>query len=167
MDKSNALTILKHAFLMERKGKSLYLKAMEDTKDEGVKEFFKSLADDEQEHMEILGRQFKAYMNDGKFIAGGWEDDGSKVSAPEILSDDLKARINAAGFEATAITAAIAFEQKAVQMYAERAEETDDPEESKLYSWLSKWEKTHLKKLSDLEAALIEDVWNDNNFWPF
>lgn len=167
MDKSNALTILKHAFLMERKGKSLYLKAMEHAEDQGVKDFFKSLADDEQEHMDILERQFKSYMKSGKFIAGGWEGDGSKVDAPDILSNDLKTRINAAGFEATAVTAAIAFEMKSVQMYADRAKATDDPEESKLYSWLSEWEKTHLKKLTSLETALMENVWNDNNFWPF
>ncbi len=121
MDKSNTLTILKHAFLMEQKGKSLYLKAMEHTQNEEMKSFFKDLADDEQEHMDILGKQFKSYMNSGKFIAGGFENNASVESAPDILSEDLKGRINAAGFEATAITAAIYFEQKAVQMYADRA----------------------------------------------
>ncbi|MBT6338238.1 MAG: rubrerythrin, partial [Desulfobacula sp.] len=43
MDKSNTLTILKNAFLIERKGKSLYEKAMDHAKDEAVKDFFKDL----------------------------------------------------------------------------------------------------------------------------
>lgn len=76
-------------------------------------------------------------------------------------------KIDAASFEATAITAAIGFEQKAVKMYTQRSEEATDPEEKKMYAWLSTWEKTHLKKLMTLEESLIESVWNDNNFWPF
>ncbi len=79
----------------------------------------------------------------------------------------IKDKINAADFEATAITAAIGFEEKAVKLYALRAEEATDPEEKKLYNWLSVWEKTHLKKLMALEASLMESVWQDNNFWPF
>ena len=167
MEKSNALTILKHAFLMERKGKALYEKAMEHAKNDAVKNFFKDLADDEQEHMNILEKQFKSLMNSSRFNAGGFENDGSRVSAPDILDETLKHKIDAAGFEATAITAAISFEEKAVKMYAKRSEEASDPEEKKLYNWLSVWEKTHLKKLMALETELIETIWNDNNYWPF
>lgn len=167
MDKSSTLTILKNAFLMERKGKNLYEKAMDHATDASVKAFFKDLADDEQEHMNILEKQFKAYMTSGKFMAGGFENDGGAVTPPDILDDTLKDRINAAGFEATAITAAISFEDKAVKLYAQRAREATDPEEKKMYTWLSTWEKTHLKRLMALEASLIERVWNDNSFWPF
>ncbi len=167
MEKSNALTILKHAFLMERKGKALYEKAMDHAKDESVKAFFKDLADDEQEHMNILEKQFKALMNTSKFTAGGFENDAARVSAPDILDETLKRKIDAAGFEATAITAAISFEEKAVKLYALRSEEATDPEEKKLYHWLSTWEKTHLKKLLALDAELMEAVWQDNSFWPY
>lgn len=166
-DKSKSLNILKNAFFMERQGKSLYETARDSTKDPAVKGFFQALADDEQAHMDILEKQFKACMSSGKFVAGGYENDGAAEPAPEILTDDVKARINAAGFEATAITAAIAFEENAVKLYALRSEETDDPEEKKLYKWLSVWETTHLKKLVALQEGLMERVWEDNNFWPF
>ena len=167
MEKSNALTILKHAFLMERKGKALYEKVMEHAKDDSVKAFFKDLADDEQEHMNILEKQFKALMSSSKFTAGGFENDAGRVSAPDILDETLKNKIDAAGFEATAITAAIGFEEKAVKLYAQRSEEASDPEEKKLYHWLSTWETTHLKKLMALDAELMETVWQDNSFWPY
>ncbi len=167
MKKSNALTILKHAFLMERKGKALYEKAMEHAEDDSIKAFFKDLADDEQEHMNILEKQFKALMNSSRFTAGGFENDASTVSAPDILDQALKNKIDAAGFEATAITAAIGFEEKAVKLYSQRSEEATDPEEKKLYHWLATWEKTHLKKLMALDAALMETIWQDNSFWPF
>ncbi|WP_022664900.1 ferritin-like domain-containing protein [Desulfospira joergensenii] len=166
MGKSNTLTILKHAILMERKGRSLYLKAMEHTRDEAVKSFFKDLADDEQEHINILEKQFKAFMTDGKFMAGDFENNARAVDAPQILDEAVKGKISAAGFEAVAITAAIGFEEKAVKTYAEQAEKTDDPEEKRIYTWLSTWEKTHLKKLMALEESLMERVWEDNNFWP-
>jgi len=166
MKKVNTLTILKNAILMERKGQSLYLKAMEHANEESVKAFFKDLADDEQEHVNILEKQFKALMKDGKFMAGGFDNDASAVDAPEILDETLKDKISAAGFEATAITAAISFEEKAIRAYAKQSEASSDPEEKKIYKWLSTWEKTHLKKLIALEKSLMDSVWEDNNFWP-
>ena len=167
MNKSKTLTILKNAFLMEKKGRSLYEKAMQHSKDEAVKAFFKDLVNDEQEHMNILEQQFKAYIKDGKFLAHGYRFDDKSANASDILDETLKDKINAASFEATVITASISFEEKAVNMYAHRAKEATDPEEKKLYDWLSLWEKTHLEKLMALEASLMENVWQDNNFWPF
>jgi rubrerythrin len=167
MEKPSTLTILKNAILIERKGKSLYQKAADHTKDDSVKTFFQDLVNDEQEHINILEKQFKAFMKDGRFLAGGFENNAAVVDAPDILDESLKDKINAADFEATAITAAIGFEEKAVKLYTQSAEEATDPEEKKLYNWLSVWEKTHLKKLIALEESLMESVWQDNNFWPF
>jgi rubrerythrin len=167
MDKSNTLNILKSAFLMERQGKALYETAKAHADNKEVKAFFQSLVEDEQEHMDILEKQFKAFMKDGKFMAGTFKNDASAVTAPDILSDAVKKNINAAGFESTAITAAIGFEEKAVNLYAQRAQEATDPEEKKLYNWLSVWEKTHLKKLMDIQESLMARVWEDNSFWPF
>lgn len=152
---------------MERQGKQLYETAKAHAENNEVKEFFQSLAEDEQEHMDILEKQFKAYMSSGKFMAGGFENDASAVKAPDILSDAVKNNINAAGFESTAITAAIGFEEKAVKLYAQRGEEATDPEEKKMYHWLSAWETTHLKKLVNIQESLMARIWEDNSFWPF
>ncbi|MEX1298450.1 MAG: ferritin family protein [Desulfotignum sp.] len=167
MEKSNALNILKNAFLMERQGKSLYETARDNAGDTAVKEFFDDLANEEAQHMKMLEAQFKSIMKSGKFAAGKYETDGTGHTPPSILSQDLKDKINAAGFEATAITAAVSFEQKAVKLYGERAEVTTDPEEKKLYQWLSAWEQTHLKKLLALQEDLNQRIWEDNSFWPF
>jgi len=166
MDESNTLNILKSAFLMERQGKALYETAKAQAENKEVKAFFQSLVEDEQEHMDILERQFKSFMSDGKFIAGNFEDVPGAQTAPDILSDAVKKNINAAGFESTAITAAIGFEEKAVNLYAQQAQEATDPEEKKLYHWLSVWEKTHLKKLMAIQESLMARIWEDNSFWP-
>jgi hypothetical protein len=100
MKKSNTLNILKNAFLMERQGKSLY---------EAVKHFFDNRATGEA--------QFKTIMQSGKFAAGIYEIDRTEYTFPAILSQDLKNKINTAGFKATAITAAVSFEQKSVKLY--------------------------------------------------
>lgn len=167
MEKSNTLHILKNAFLMERQGKNLYETARDKADDPAVKDFFDDLANEEAQHMTLLEAQFKSIMQSGKFTAGKYETDGTGDTPPAILTQDLADRINAAGFEATAITAAVSFEQKAVKLYADRAETTPDPEEKKLYRWLSTWEQTHLKKLLTLQEDLNQRIWEDNNFWPF
>jgi rubrerythrin len=167
MEKSNALNILKNAFLMERQGKSLYETARDKAGDALVKDFFDTLANEEQQHMTLLEAQFKSIMKTGKFAAGGYEADGAAESPPQILTQDLKDKIDAAGFEATAITAAVGFEQKAVQLYGERAGTATDLEEKKLYQWLSAWEQTHLDRLLALQDALKQQIWEDNSFWPF
>lgn len=151
---------------MERQGKALYETAQAQAENKDVKAFFGSLAEEEQEHMDILEEQFKAFMKNGKFIASRFENVAA-VTAPDILSDAVKKNINTAGFESTAITAAIGFEEKAVTLYAQRAQETTDPEEKKLYNWLSVWEKTHLKKLMEIQESLMAKIWEDNSFWPF
>lgn len=54
MEKSNALNILKNAFLMERQGKSLYETARDKAGEEAVKNFFDDLANEGAQHMKML-----------------------------------------------------------------------------------------------------------------
>jgi rubrerythrin len=165
MTKSNALNILKNAIFMERQGKYLYETARDKAGDPAVKDFFQGLADEENEHLDILEKQFKAFTETGKFAVGGYETDAS--AGPDILDAAVKEKINAAGFESTAITAAIGFEERAVELYGLRAQEAEDPEEKSLYTWLAAWERTHLKKLLALQESLMDKIWEDNSFWPF
>jgi rubrerythrin len=166
MNKSNTLDILKKAFLLEQQGKNLYETAMDQASAEEVKAFFQELAQDELEHMAIIEKQLKAIIKTGAFISGDNQTKNTDATSSDILDTALIDKINAASFESTAITAAVSFEEKAVKLYAKRAEESNDPEEKKLYNWLSAWERTHLKKLVAVQEALMEKVWNDNNFWP-
>ncbi len=166
MYKSNTINILKNAFLMEQRGKTLYETARDHAESEEVKTFFQELVEDEKKHIEILKSQFKAVNESGQFKVQDYDTMKIDPKHSDILDNSIISKINAAGFEATAITAAVNFEQKAVTIYAERAKETNDPEEKKIYNWLSLWEKTHLKKLMTLQESLTAKVWDDNSFWP-
>ena len=71
------------------------------------------------------------------------------------------------GFEAAAISAAIDFENRAIEVYTNRAKEATDSNEKEMYQMLADWEKTHHRLLYNLNEDLKEQIWNDNNFWPF
>ena len=58
-------------------------------------------------------------------------------------------------------------ENKAIDLYSERAKTSTDSKEKSLFQWLADWEKGHLKILSELNQELMEEVWYDNKFWPF
>ncbi len=166
---SNTVTdVLKKAVIMEARGKALYAKVAEQTTSEGVKKIFNVMADEEQLHIEFLQKQLSHYHKTGKFDQN--ELDRASVDdsiANTILTDSVIKEISGAGFEAAAISAAIDMENKSVEVYSARAQEAVDPNEKELYDWLANWEKGHLKLLIDLNTQLTEQVWYDNNFWPF
>ena len=167
MSETKTLEILKSAILLERRGRSFYLKVAEQTDSSAVKSFFEFMADEEQKHIDILAGQFKAYKEKGSFESGTFDKSETSKAVSEVLDTEIKEKISAAGFEAAAIGAAISMEERAVKVYAERADSATDPEEKGLYEWLSAWERRHLNLLLDIDRALIEKIWFDNHFWPF
>jgi len=125
------------------------------------------MAEEEQRHIEILSAQLCAYAEDHCFLHGDYGAPAGNESPTRAIDAAAEARIAAAGFQAAAIQAAIALEERAAALYAERADAAADPEERRLYRWLCDWERAHLNALLDLDRALIESVWHDNRFWPF
>ena len=160
--------ILKQAIIMENRGKSLYEMVANQTPNEEVKNIFKTMADEEQAHIEFLSKQFTHYKKNKKFDKNQLEALAKEDAiANSILTEKIKKDISGAGFESAAISAAIDMESKSIEVYEQRAKESDDPNEKELYQWLADWEKGHYQLLLDLNKQLTEKVWNDNNFWPF
>jgi rubrerythrin len=164
MDEAKATEILKHAILLEMKGRAFYSKVAEQASGKAVKAFFEMMAEEEVKHVQILSDQFKAYQNTRKF--NPTEPDDGNV-APKVLTRELKEEMSAASYEAAAISAAMSMEENAIQLYSGRSAEATDPNEKKLYQWLADWEKQHLQYLSEIDRDLTEQIWYDNNFWPF
>jgi rubrerythrin len=159
--------ILKTAILLELRGKAFYTKAARETESEAVRKIFTMMADEEDAHIEFLSRQFGEYKKTGRFAKNPMTTHIDDTEAVMILSERVKKEISAAGFEAAAISAAIDFENRAVQVYQGRADETADPNEKVMYQMLADWERTHHSLLYKLDEDLREEVWYDNNFWPF
>jgi len=163
----STLDILKQAILLERRGRAFYENIAEKTENKAVQNIFEMLADEEQKHIHALSEQFKAYLNKKKFIPVGLHEPNSDNVASKVLILEIKEKISAAGFEAAAISAGIAMEERAVKLYSESARNASDPEAKALYEWLAGWEREHLNLLMDIDKSLLEKVWFDNKFWPF
>lgn len=167
MEKNSLLDILKQAIVLEQRGRAFYRNVAENAENKAVKEVFEMLAGEEQKHIQTLSEQFKMYHKEKRFIPVGSYEQDSKSVASEVLTLEIKEKISAAGFEAAAISAGIALEERAVKLYSESAQNVSDPEAKALYKWLATWERDHLNMLLDIDKALMEKIWFDNKFWPF
>lgn len=165
MNEEKAMQILKSAILLEKRGEVFYQKVADQAKVADVKKFFQDMADDEKQHVAALKAQFEYYVKNKQFNADINQELISSV-ADDVLNPKLKELIESASYEAAAISAAIDFEKRAVDLYSNRASEATDPEEKKLFHWLSEWEQGHLNTIVKLDEELQEKVWYDNGFWP-
>jgi rubrerythrin len=167
MSGHDTIDILKEAILLERRGHSFYLKVAEQSTHAAVREFFESMAAEEERHIEILEGQFSTYSRNQQFEPLCDRDRQSQPADQLVLDESVKKQIAAAEYEAAAISAAILMEEKAVALYSERAEAAKDPAEESLYLWLAAWERGHLSSLVKIDREIKEAIWNDQQFWPF
>ena len=167
MKENSASDILKTAILLERKGKAFYTTIAKQTKSAAVRKIFTMMAEEEDEHINFLSRQFANYEKNHEFLKNETAPQPDDTAVVEILTEEIKTQISAASFEAAAISAAIDFENRAIEVYSSRAKEATDTNEIEMYQMLADWEKTHHHLLHRLNEDLQEQIWNDNNFWPF
>jgi len=166
MSKS-ALDILKEAILLERRGKAFYSTVARQTESEAARKIFEMMAAEEDDHINYLSKQFAYYQQHNEFMKNEDAGDTDDTAVMEILTEDIKKQVEAAGFEAAAISAAMDFETRAVKIYSDRAEAATDPHEKEMYQMLADWEKGHHHWLHKINEDLKEQIWYDNNFWPF
>lgn len=167
MENSKTVEILKTAILMEKKGQALYRTVAEQTQVPEVANIFNIMAKEEELHAEFLTKQLTEYGKSQTLADIKLPVEETNAIVNMILGKDIKKKVSAAGFEAAAISAAIDMESNAIRIYGERAVEATDPNEKALFAWLSDWEKGHHKLLQELDKELREEIWYDNNFWPF
>ena len=167
MNEDKTTEILKNAILLEKRGQAFYGKVAEQASGKAVKQFFEIMADEEVKHVRILAEQFQAYQENKEFSTADFKNEHSGDIASKVLTDEIKKELSAADYEAAAISAAMSMEEKAIKLYSDRSAEAEDPNEKALYRWLADWEKQHLSFLSDINKEITEQIWNDNNFWPF
>ncbi|MBW6460087.1 MAG: ferritin family protein [Bacteroidales bacterium] len=163
----SALDILKEAILLERRGKAFYSTVARQTESEAARKIFEMMAAEEDDHINYLSKQFAYYQQHNEFMKNEDAGDTDDSAVMEILSQEIKNQVEAAGFEAAAISAAMDFETRAVKIYSDRAEAATDPHEKEMYQMLADWEKGHHYWLHKINEDLKEQIWYDNNFWPF
>jgi rubrerythrin len=167
MQHETTLGILKSALLLEKRGRAFYRLAASQAQDSAVKAFFDMLAQEEERHIALLSEQFAAVSRSGTFSPTSAPPADDHSAAKQVLDAALQARIASADFEAAAISAAMAMEERAIALYSQRAAACSDATERALYRWLSEWETQHLEALAAIDRSLTEQIWNDNDFWPY
>ena len=166
MAEKKEIEALKTALLLEKKGKMFYQRVAKDSESRAVTGLFELMAEEEAKHIDYLSKQFAHYSTAGAFLEQEPEE-AAQSAVREILSKEIRQQISAASYEAAAISAAIEMENRAVQIYSDRADASNDAKEKKLYNWLAQWEKGHLKFLAEINDELVEEIWYESNFWPF
>jgi rubrerythrin len=168
METKSTTDILKEAILLEQRGRAFYASIAAQTQSDAVKRIFTMIAEEEEQHISFLSEQYRHYQKNNFFMDVKLQATNAPDEvARKVLTEEMKTQISAAGFEAAAISAAMDFEAKAVELYSSRAESAADPHEKELYSMLAVWERGHHKWLMRIDKDLREQVWYDNNFWPF
>jgi len=154
--------------LLEQRGRAFYSNIAAQTNSDAVRRIFTMIAEEEEQHIRFLSDHYRHYQKHNFFMditlqTGNAPDEVAR----KVLSEEMKSQISAASFEAAAISASMDFEAKAVELYSSRAESAADPNEKELYRMLAEWERGHHKWLMRIDKELREQVWYDNNFWPF
>lgn len=167
MENNKSLEILKMAILMEKRGQAFYTQVARTTQNAEIRSIFEMMAKEEVDHERFLSEQFKNFSKNNAFGSIDLPKQANDSFSELILTDKIKKELSAASYEAAAISAAIDMENNAIKVYGDRAQIATDPEEKKLFQWLSDWEKSHHQILLDIDNELKEHIWNDNQFWPF
>jgi rubrerythrin len=123
MENQKAIDILKQAILLEKRGYSFYSTVAEQCKDDDVRQIFLSMANEKTMHVKFLSEQVAHYDKTHSFLKVTLPE-GAEDASDHILSEEVKKKISAAGFEAAAIGAAIDFEKRAIEIYGSRAAAT-------------------------------------------
>ena len=160
-----AIEAIKGAILLERRGQAFYRKVAAATDSKAVEEVFATMADEEMRHEEVLEKHYSSLVSQGKLAAlkdlGQVED-----HSDETLTARVREEIDAASYEAAAISAAMGLEKEAEAFYAKNRDRAESDLERDLYDWLARWEHGHMEMLADMDRALQEEIWFENRFWP-
>jgi len=166
MADSPVIKALKEALMVEIKGQQLYSHAVTQTSNPDAKKLFEMLAEDEEQHTNILRTQISSLMTDGKFDLSEINPAELDHGSQNVVSDEFKRSLKRGDFEMAVIGIGCDLETRAIDYYTSQAAKTDDADLKKLFTWLSEWEDGHLTQLRELEGLYQDAYWADQGFSP-
>ncbi len=160
---AQALQVLSQALQLEKDGEAFYLEAANQVKDERCQRTFRSLADDERQHQEMILRQLHAVEGDGKYVLLP-DVTAERIDLQERLfppaGPELKDRLRRAYDELSALQVALENEIKSFDLYRRAAAEADQDAARQMYTWLAGAERTHFNMLmANYETISSEASW--------
>lgn len=160
------LNSLKKAMKGEMDSVTLYQNAADHAKEQPIKEFFQSHAEEEKAHYGYLMQYYQEITNDVQPTDLSAVLDEQQVFSP-IISYDFVRRIGSDQILFSAISTAILLEKDAIDHYTNCAQETDLTTLKAFYTVLVDWEKTHYDDLLNIQKEAEVYWWQVNQFEPF
>jgi rubrerythrin len=158
---------LKEAMEAELTGYNFYKNAAKNTSDEGGKETFSTMAEEEMGHFNFLRHQYSHVLEKGEYdLSKQLTKKGYKNADSPIFSNEIRKRIKDAHFEVSALTIGMKLELDAMNFYRSRAKESQDGAVKTFYNELADWEEEHYRAFSKALEGLKESYFEANNFVP-
>ena len=153
---SQILKVLKEAIKVENDGYHFYQTASERTKDPKGKSVFRSLAQDELDHKNVLEGLHQAIKDKTKFIfrRKGHQKKSSIKSKSPIFSVEFKRKLKEDHFELSVLRIGQLLERNSMEFYSRHAKKSKSKDLKSLFNFLTEWEKDHLKTLVQQERFL-------------
>ncbi|MFQ6001447.1 MAG: ferritin family protein [Anaerolineae bacterium] len=158
-----ALSVLRQAMGTELEGRVLYLEAVERTEDELGQRMFRSLAQDEEKHLEILQVQYGAITGTGQWL----DLEAAKKEEPDLSlhlfpqeEEAKEGLIPEDASDLDALKIAMDFERRGYRLYEKAAAETSDPTAQAIFRFLVEEESKHFALLDNAHDYLAnQGIW--------
>jgi len=156
------LTALKDAMRGEMDSISVYQNALNSTQENEVRDFFKSMVKEEQNHYNYLVEYYKSLTDDVELKKIDFTQ-GKNL----IFSESFKQRIGESQILFSAISVATLLEKNAFNFYQKAAENTNIKLLKEFFSKMATWEKQHYDDLLKISEESEKYYWQQNRFEPF
>jgi len=146
MSNQAALDVFTRAMINEQDGYEFYMAAAERAADAKAKAMFRSLANDESEHLTILQNEY-ALVSDGKEFVDLTTARKKLPAQPELKlfpeKSALVGLLKKAGSDEAVLQIALDFELKGYQMYDAAGKNTKDKNAAAIFTYMAKMENWH------------------------
>lgn len=167
MDKETdaALQALNKALKLEQDGQRFYVEAAERTMDDRGSAMFRSLADDEVLHAQIIQRQIdELTAGQGWVLPQGVAEVEVDLESPLFPKgkEELKKAVRPDASDTEALLFALQIENDSFDLYSEQAQVAQDPNAKRMYKYLANAERTHFNLLMlNYESLSSNAGWVD------
>lgn len=145
------MNIFDHAIRFEREGSIIYRRLAKKTRDGGLRNIFKWLADQEDRHCRIIGK-----LKEGRTVSGGGRMFFRRIKRifkkMKLHVEEMEARPSAVA----AYKAALVVERRSAVFYETRGKVAKDPGEKEVLLMLGSEERKHIVVLENLLEFMDE-----------
>ena len=146
---------------VERRGYSFYRNASEKTKDPAGRLMFRQLAEEESEHMDRLGREYRALMDEHRWL----RREPARLPVTRKIADQifperelLKLEVDEGTTHLDALGIAIDLERRSHRYFTSFARQLDDPRGRKIFREFAREERSHLDSLLEEYEKLKKEM---------